>query len=357
MKTALYDRHLALGAKIVPFSGWQMPVQYQGVLAEHQAVRQVVGLFDVSHMGRIHVKGKDAECLLDFLSTNRVAGKPDGSVTYAIWCHPAGGTLDDVMIYKLDGAHFFVVVNASNRDKDLAYLKAQASLNGCKVVIEEHFEKSGMLALQGPTAQALLAPLLPEAASLKPMQVRRVGEGDCFISRTGYTGAGGFELYGPEDWIVGWWDLLLEKGKPIRPIGLGARDTLRLEMGFALYGHELHEGIAPNESVAAWAIKWDKPSFMGKDAMATLEREGKKRHAYGVRLVDKGVARQGCLVSQNGEIIGEVTSGSFSPTLGESIALILVVKPLQLGEHVGLSIRQTVCRAKVSPFPFLRKMI
>lgn len=358
MRTALYDRHLALGAKIVNFAGWEMPVQYQSVLAEHQGVRQAVGLFDVSHMGRIKVSGPDAERLLDFVSTNRIVGKSAGSATYTVWCHPHGGSVDDVIIYKIDNTHFFVIANASNRDKDLLHLGTQAQLQGLDVEIQEVFSQAGILALQGPSAFPLLSSLVPEVHSLKPMHFLSLSnQKEFFISRTGYTGAGGFELYGPADTIVEWWDMLMDKGQAydIQPAGLGARDTLRLEMGFALYGHELTDTIAPNESVSAWTVKWDKPFFLGKEALEKLEQSSAKRHPYGVRLLDRGIARQGCQVKQEDSIIGEVTSGSFSPTLGDGIALILVKAPLQIGDQISIQIRQNLCHAQVVELPFVRK--
>lgn len=360
MKTALYDRHIALGAKMIPFAGWEMPVQYKGILAEHQAVRQAVGLFDISHMGRIKVQGPDAERLLDFLSTNRLTQKSPRTATYTVWCHAHGGSVDDVIIYKRDAANFFIIANASNRDKDLVHLGTQAQLQDYEVEIQEVFSQEGILALQGPSAFPLLASLVPEVQVLKPMQFLSLGNEDCFISRTGYTGAGGFEFYASADKIVEWWDLLMEKGQAydIQPIGLGARDTLRLEMGFALYGHELSDTIAPNESVAAWTVKWDKPQFLGKKALEQIETIPTKRWPYGVRLLDKGIARQGCQVlkNENEEVIGEVTSGTFSPTLQESIALILVHTPLQIGDRIAIQIRQNLCRAQVIELPFVRKI-
>lgn len=357
MKTALYDRHVALGAKIIPFAGWEMPVQYKGILVEHQAVRQAVGLFDVSHMGRIHIRGTDAEKLLDFLSTNRITGKMPGSATYTVWCHAHGGSVDDTIIYKINDSHFFIIANASNRDKDLLHLGTQAQLQNAEVEIEEIFSHSGILALQGPLAFPLLTSLLPEIAALKPMHFLSLDHEKFFISRTGYTGAGGFEFYGLADKIVEWWDRLMDKGKEygIQPIGLGARDTLRLEMGFALYGHELNDTIGPNESVSAWTIKWDKPHFFGKEALEHLKNSSTKRHPYAVRLLDKGIARQGYPVLKEGTVVGEVTSGSFSPTLGESIALILVQAPLQVGEYIQIQIRQNLCHAQVVELPFVRK--
>lgn len=342
---------------MVPFAGWEMPVQYKSILAEHQAVRQGVGLFDVSHMGRIHIRGSDAEHLLDFLSTNCIIGKASGSATYTVWCHAHGGSVDDTMIYKIDDSHFFMVANANNRDKDFIHLETQARLQNAEVDIEEVFGQAGILALQGPASFPLLSSLVPEVASLKSMHFLSLDNGTFFISRTGYTGAGGYELYGSADKIVEWWDCLMEKGQEygIHPIGLGARDTLRLEMGFALYGHELSDTIAPSESVSAWTIKWNKVHFLGKEALESLQISIGKRWSYGVCLLDKGIARLGCPILKEGAVIGEVTSGSFSPTLGEGIALILVKAPLQPGEHIQIQIRQHLCRARVVALPFVRK--
>ena len=250
MKTPLYERHAALGAKLVPFAGWEMPIQYQGILTEHRAVREHVGLFDVSHMGRIIIKGADAEKLLDHASTNRISGKADGTATYTVWCNAHGGCIDDLIVYKINNTSFFVIANAANRDKDLSHIKSLAKQLNANVEITNAYSRSGIIALQGPSAFPMLTSLLPEAASIKPMHFIELKNENLFISRTGYTGAGGFEFYGSADEIIEWWDLLLDKGQIIwiQPIGLGARDTLRLEMGFALYGHELADDIAPNES-------------------------------------------------------------------------------------------------------------
>jgi aminomethyltransferase len=357
MRTALYHRHVDLGAKMVPFAGWDMPVHYQGILAEHQAVRQGVGLFDVSHMGRIEVKGPQAEKLLDFVSTNRIAGKLAGSATYTVWCHAHGGSVDDVIVSKINDQHFFVIANAGNRDKDVAHLKDQAQKENLEVQIEGCLPQHGILALQGPAALPLLASLIPEVQALKAMHFLSTDQGQLIVSRTGYTGAGGFELQGPEELIARWWDLLLDKGKAygIQPIGLGARDTLRLEMGFALYGHELSDQIAPSESVSAWTIKWDKAQFLGKEALNQLEQNGQKRWSYAIRALDKGIPRQGYPILQSDQSLGEVTSGTFSPSLQVGIGLILVRAPLKIGDQIAIQIRQNLCHAEVVDLPFVRK--
>lgn len=358
MKTALYDRHVALGAKMVSFAGWEMPIQYQGIIAEHRAVREDVGLFDLSHMGRIAVEGEGAIPLIDFLSTNQMQGKKDGSATYTVWCDEKGMSIDDLIVYQIDPSHLFVVANAANRVKDLAHIQTQADKQ-YTVNIDSAYEREGILALQGPQAGPLLSTFIPEAGALKPMHFIYLPNEEIYISRTGYTGAGGYELFGPADRMVTWWDLLLDKGRKwkIQPIGLGARDLLRLEMGFALYGHELSEEIAPTESVSAWTVKMDKPAFLGKDALKEIEKNGKKRFAYGLASLDKGIARQGCEVFLRDEAIGVVTSGTYSPTLGRSISLILVRTPLRQGEEVIVKVRQTFHHAQVVELPFVRKKI
>lgn len=328
---------------MVPFAGWDMPVQYKGIIAEHQAVRQGVGLFDVSHMGRILVEGPDAEKLLDFLSTNQIAGKPDGSATYTVWCHEHGGSVDDLLIYRENATLFFVIANAGNRQKDLQHLLQHSK--GMNVNIQDRYQEDGILSLQGPQAESVLSKMLPAVSTLKPMRFFHP-EPNLIISRTGYTGAGGFEIYAPNAEIVKWWDRLLQAGA--EPVGLGARDTLRLEMGFALYGHELSDTISPNESVAAWTVKGEK-EFLGKSALQ------KKRSAYGIKLIDRGIAREGFPIFKNDQKIGVVTSGTFSPTLNQAIALILVDQPLQLDDIVEVEIRQQKVRAQIVPIPFLRK--
>ncbi len=358
MKTALYDYHHGLGAKLADFAGWEMPIHYKGVIAEHHAVREAVGLFDVSHMGRIAVAGPDAEKLLNRLSTNQIEGRPVLSATYTVWCHDHGGSVDDVMIYKSEiPDHFFVVFNAANRQKDLTHIFEYA--DGMDVQIQDYFSGQGILALQGPQATALLSLLYPQAAEIKPMRFITLQDGveEIMISRTGYTGAGGFELFSSDNQIVKLWSLLLQKGQNygIEPAGLGARDTLRLEMGFALYGHELSDEIAPSESVSAWTVRLDKTDFIGKEALEKLDKSTKKRYAYGVKLIDPGIARQGYRVFKGGRDTGLVTSGSFSPTLNAAIALIMVDSPLLAGERIGIRIRQSLCQAELIQLPFVRK--
>lgn len=353
MKTALYENHLALGAKMVNFAGWDMPVQYTGIIPEHLAVRNGAGIFDVSHMGRILVEGNEAEKLLDYLSTNKIAGKPDLSATYTVWANASGSCVDDVIVYKQDQRHFFVVVNASNRQKDLDHLKRYSQAFDVKV--HDLFSTDGILAVQGPKAFEAGSRIFPEAPQIKPMTFLTVDyHGQSIIlSGTGYTGAGGFEVYAPFPVIVELWDRFLKEG--ILPAGLGARDTLRLEMGYALYGHELDESIYPSESVSSWTVKWNKRDFLGKEAMQQLEGSAKKRTEYGIVLLDKGIAREGYSVFQNGSPIGKVTSGTQSPSLNKAIAIILVEGQLKTGDRVEVQIRQNRTAAQVVPLPFYQK--
>lgn len=351
MKTLLYDRHRALGAKIVDFCGWEMPIQYQGIIPEHHAVRQNVGMFDVSHMGRILVSGKDAEKFLDYLSTNTITGKKNLTATYTVWCLESGGCVDDVIIYKQDSEHFFVIVNAGNREKDLKHLKLFAQ--SFDLQIQDRYAEEGILAVQGPLAAPIIEKIFEEAKTLKPMHfvsTTYCGE-SLVLSATGYTGAGGFELYASNTLIVQLWDRLLLEG--VSPIGLGARDTLRLEMGYALYGHELSEEIAANESVSAWTIKWNKPDFMGKAALSSLEQSPAKRFEYGIILLEPGIARVDYEVFYQEKRIGKVLSGTLSPTLNKAIAIVLVHEKLQIGTIVEVQIRQHRVKAQVVKLPFL----
>lgn len=341
---------------MVEFGGWEMPLQYQGIIPEHHNVRQRVGLFDVSHMGQIEVSGPEAEPFLDYLCTNRISGKPDFSAIYTVLPSANGGSIDDAIIYKQNRNLLFVVCNASNREKDLRHIQHEAK--SFRVSIKDHFQEKGILAIQGPMALAIVNQLFPEAANLKTMHFCLVpyrGE-EVILSCTGYTGAGGFEIYLSNALLPNLWDELLKMGIPygIMPVGLGARDTLRLEMGYALYGHEITDTIAPTESVSAWTVKWDKGDFLGKSALESLEKNPKKRSEYGAILIEPGIARAGYEVSMEGQVIGTVTSGTHSPTLNQAIAIILVDRHLEDGAFVEIKIRDRKCKAEVTRLPFIK---
>jgi aminomethyltransferase len=355
MKTALSDQHRALGAKFVDFCDWEMPVQYQGIIQEHNAVRQKAGIFDVSHMGRILVYGPQAETFLDYLSTNKIAGKPDFTATYTVWCNASGGCVDDVIIYKQNATNFFVIVNACNRQKDLEHLIRYS--REFDVRIQDRFAEDGIISMQGPSAIKIAAHIFPEAITIKPMHFTYLdyqGE-QIILSATGYTGAGGFEIYAPHTAIVALWERFLAEGKDegLVPVGLGARDTLRLEKGYALYGHELSDTIAASESVSAWTIKWDKQDFLGKSALVALEKSIEKRIEYGIVMLEPGIARADYEVFYEDKKIGTVTSGTLSPTLNKAIAIILVNQRLNVGDIVDVQIRQKRVKAQVIKLPFL----
>jgi len=354
MRTPLYDRHVALGAKIVDFAGWEMPLQYKGIIQEHHAVRNDVGIFDVSHMGRISVIGNEAEPFLDYLSTNKLIGKKNGSATYTVLPNDQGGSVDDVIFYKKDSNNYFLIVNAANRQKDLDHLKNYAK--NFDVQIQDHYQGEGILAVQGPKALEIGAKLFPEISSLKPMHF--IETESYILSGTGYTGAGGFEIYASSSTILKLWDQLLVEGQSekIQPVGLGARDTLRLEMGYALYGHELNDAIAPNESVSAWTVHWEKGDFLGKAAMATIQESPNKRSEHGLVLLEKGIAREGCEVFKGERLIGKVTSGTYSPTLDQSIAIILAEGEWSERDLVEVQIRQNRVKAQIKTLPFVKKI-
>ena len=352
-KTALYEKHLELGAKMVPFAGWEMPVIYEGVPQEHRQVREKVGLFDVSHMGRIDIIGPDAEKLLETISTNKISGKKEGSVVYTVLCNDEGGCIDDTLIYRLNQEHFFLVANASNREADLTHLKKQAK--PLRVEIREYYNDDGILALQGPFAMSLIRKIFPDLEDT-PMRVytQKWKDQTILISTTGYTGSGGIELFASNATIVALWDTLFELGAEfsMRPIGLGARDTLRLEMGFALYGHELNIDIHPIETIASWAVKMKKEHFIGRNSLEKLDNPRKQ---YGILLEKGGLPRQGFEVFHKETPIGVVTSGTHSPSLEQGIALVMVNQPLQEGEEVQIKIRKKLVKGKVHTLPFIKK--
>lgn len=350
-RTGLHAQHVALGAKMIEFSGWEMPLQYQGIIEEHLTVRRQVGLFDVSHMGRIDILGKEAEKLIDFLSTNRITGRKEGAAIYTVWCLETGGCLDDLIVFKHHDHHFSVIINASNRDKDLEHLRNYAQ--HYDVSIRAHYS-DGILAVQGPQASIILQSLFPTHALLKPMHVCSAGYrgAPLLISGTGYTGAGGFELYGPMDAIVELWSDILHIAAPlgIKPVGLGARNTLRLEMGFPLYGHELTESLLVTETLSHWTVKMEGRTFLGKPALLAHPQ---RRFPYAVRL-EKGIAREEYPVFFQGQRVGRVTSGTMSPSLKCGIALILVETNLHHGDNVEIEIRGQRHTAAVVNLPFLR---
>lgn len=355
MKTILYNEHCLLGARMIDFAGWMMPLQYTSIIEEHLTVRSSVGLFDVSHMGFINIKGKDAEKFLDFIATNNILNKKNFTSIYSPICNSKGGCIDDIIIFKEDSENFFLITNASNRDNDLNHLIQYAP--NYDVIIEENFSEIGILALQGPLSFDLLKEFL-DIDYIAPFHFIKTSYLDhsIYISHTGYTGEKGVEIIAPNTIIGNIWNNLLLIGKKysIKPIGLGARDTLRLEMGYALYSHELTEDITPIESVSKWAVKLSKDNFLGKEAI-----EAKMRspilYAYGITMIDNSIPRSGNNVSYEGISIGKVTSGSYSPSLQRPIALILINKKCELNDQINIEIRNKLWTAKICSLPFYSK--
>lgn len=361
-QTPLYDTHLKYGGKVIDFGGWALPVQYSGIIEEHEAVRNNAGLFDVSHMGEVMVEGKDAESYINYLVSNDVTKVKINQAQYSVLCYPDGGAVDDLLVYKLADEKYLVVVNASNTDKDFAWM--QEHLKG-DVTISNISDEVGQVAIQGPKAEAILQKLtetdLSQIAGFYFAQNVNVdGVTDILVSRTGYTGEDGFELYLAADKVAELWDKLLEAGKEdgLKPCGLGARDTLRFEAKLPLYGQELSKDINGLEAGMGFAIKVAKESdFIGKDALAKLKEEGIKRKIVGLEITGRGIARHDYKVfSTSGEEIGTVTTGTHSPTLKKSLALALVpTEYTQVGTEVKIEIRNKQVDAVVVKSPFYKR--
>jgi aminomethyltransferase len=378
-QTPLHACHLELGARMVGFAGWEMPVQYVGVIEEHRAVRTAAGLFDVSHMGEIRVRGTGAETFLQGLTPNDVARLPPGRAHYSGLLTERGTYVDDLLVYRLAADDFLVVVNASNAERDLAWVRehgpsvappagdatAGASAPGAGAAeIQDESDQYALLALQGPRALAILEPLAsappPGIAALRYYGFLRgeVAGVPAIISRTGYTGEDGFELYLPPDGAPEVWRRLLAAGAPhgLQPAGLGARDTLRLEAAMALYGHEIDERTTPLEAGLSWVVKLDKGPFLGRAALAAQQAAGLERTLIGFEVQGRGIARQGHTVLSDGRVVGEVTSGTWSPTLERAIGMahvpVALAKP---GTVLGLDVRGRTLSAVVVGLPFYRR--
>ncbi len=354
LRTALYPWHQQQGARFVPFAGWEMPLQYGGIVAEHRAVRTQAGMFDVSHMARFYCRGPQGAELLDELCTNAVAAMADYQVRYNLMCSAAGGTRDDVLVYRWpDG--FLVVANAANREKILLWL-AEHRRGGVEIV-DETFATS-MIAVQGPAAVSHVAELCgAAAASLKYYQAMQTRWRDVpvRISRTGYTGEDGFELIVPNAAAGPLWETLLQRG--VVPCGLGARDTLRLEAALPLYGHELSEEIGPIAAGLAWAVKFAKGDFVGREALLRQQQDATLPRRVGLVIEGRRAARAGSVIlDANGQTVGTVTSGSFCPWLEQSLAMGYV-SPAHAapGTALKVSAHGTELAAQVAPLPFYRR--
>ena len=356
-RTPLYAAHRRAGARLVDFAGWEMPVQYRGVIAEHLAVRRYAGLFDVSHMGESEVRGAGAEAFCQRLTANDVSRIKIGQAQYDLLLNDNGGVVDDVIFYRRQPDHFLICVNASNSDKDFQWIRNHATSG---VDVENVSEQYAQLALQGPVAEKILQPLTTHnLGAIKSFRFAEDGVAGtrCLIARTGYTGETGFELYC--DWhdVEKLWDDLLDAGSPsgLVPAGLGARDTLRLEKAYPLYGHELDEATTPLEAGLDWVVKFSKGSFIGREVLLRQKQQGVKRKLVGLELIEPGIARSEYPLLKDGRSIGRVTSGTRSPTLGRSIALgYVAAEEARIDNRLEVEIRNKTIRARIAPLPFYR---
>lgn len=362
-RTPLYQEHVKAGAKMVPFAGYEMPVQYRGgIIAEHKAVRERVGLFDVSHMGEFIVRGDRAAEFVNHVTTNDVSKLDPFQAQYGVLCNDQGAALDDCISYRLQGEQrdeYMIVVNASNRAKDYAWIKQFAQRFGVDLV--DRSDEIALLALQGPQAQAVLSGIA--SIELEPIKYYHCAYGEvagrrALISRTGYTGEDGFELYLEERDAVTVWQALHEEGKneALGGIGLGARDSLRLEMGYALYGNDLTEDNTPLEAGLGWVVKLDKPDFVGKAALEEQKKAGVRKKLVGFRLSERGFPRHGYEVRVDGEPAGEVTSGTVSPMLDQGIGMAYVAsESSKAGTQIQIMVRDKAAAAEIVRPPFYTK--
>ncbi|MDE6652906.1 MAG: glycine cleavage system aminomethyltransferase GcvT [Muribaculaceae bacterium] len=347
-ETCLHDRHVALGALMSPFGGFDMPIQYKGIVDEHNAVRTNIGVFDVSHMGEVLVSGNEAEKFVNFIFSNDVTGAPDGKIFYGMMLNPEGGVVDDLLVYKRNGHEFFLVPNAANIDKDWAWIEKNAENFDVEVKhLSDHYAE---LAVQGPKAEDTLRDVLGiDGSDLTFYTFKDItvdGE-PTIVSRTGYTGEDGFEIYSSHDVIRTMWDKLMEAG--VQPCGLGCRDTLRFEAGLPLYGDELTDDITPVEAGLAMFVRFEKPEFNGREVNARQKAEGPARKIVGLEVEGQAIPRHGYeVLNAEGETVGEITTGYHSITLDKNLAFALVkAEYSKLGTPLQVKVRRKVFPATV----------
>lgn len=357
-QTPLNAAHRALGARMVDFGGWDMPVQYSGILDEHSTVRNAAGLFDVSHMGEIEVRGPQALDLVNYVTTNNAAKLAVGQVHYSGLLYEQGGFVDDILVHKVADDHYFLCVNASNQDKDYEHIAAHNSWN-CSV--ENNGARYAQIAVQGPRAIDILQKLT--ATDLSAIRYYWFADGEVSgaparIARTGYTGEDGFEIYVDPSQAEARWNELLDAGRDfgLKPAGLGARNTLRMEAGMALYGHEIDASISPLEAGLQWIVKFDKGDFLGRAVLERQKAEGLKRKLIGFEMRGRGIGRDGYEVRVAGEPAGWVTSGGPSPTLNKNIGMCYLPASLaQPGQAIEVMVRNQPVEAVTIPIPFYKR--
>lgn len=338
-RTCLYDKHVKLGALISPFGGYDMPIQYSTIIDEHQAVRTDCGVFDVSHMGEVTVKGPDAERYVQHIFTNDVSKIADGQILYGMMCYENGGTVDDLLVYRMGKNDFFLVINAANIDKDWQWMNQNAS--GFDIELLNRSEDYGQIAVQGPNSESVVENVLGlQCRELTFYTVKTIG--DVIVSRTGYTGEDGFEIYASHNYICECWDKLMDSGV-CKPCGLGCRDTLRFEVGLPLYGDELSADISPVMAGLSMFCKFDKPEFVGRESLLRQKTDGVERKLVGIELAGKAIPRHGYAVLSGGEPVGEVTTGYHSISTDKSVCMALVkAEHAKLGTPLDVQIRKKV---------------
>ncbi len=359
-KTPLHARHVALGARMVPFGGWDMPVEYSGITAEHMAVRERAGIFDVSHMGEIEIAGSNALDAVQRISCNDASKLAVGQTQYSGLLTPAGTFIDDLLVYRLAPQHFLLVVNASHIAKDYAHIAREVKAAGDAIAVDAS-TRYALLAVQGPEALTVLQPLTSvDLASLKYYWFAHgeVAGVRGTISRTGYTGEDGFEIFAPPASVDRLWQAILEAGVPLglTPCGLGARDTLRLEASMRLHGNDIDETTTALEADLGWIVGWKKPDFIGADTLRAQKAAGVDRKIVGFEMIDRGIARQGHEIYASGIRLGTVTSGTQTPYLKKAIGMGYVPPPSAVpGSEIEIDIRGRRARARVVPMPFYKR--
>lgn len=357
-RTSLYNAHVAAGARMVEFGGWEMPVQYAGIVEEHRAVRTAAGLFDVSHMGEVEVEGSGALDSVQQLVTNDAGRLTSGQGMYTPMCTPAGGIIDDLTVFRLDGGRYLFVVNAATSAKDFAWIAEHVT----HAQARDRSAELALLALQGPKAQAILQRVTrADLASLQYFHVvedAAVAGARCLISRTGYTGEDGFEIACPWESAPEVWTALMDAGSRdgLVPVGLGARDTLRLEAGHMLYGSDIDETTTPLEAPLGWTVKMDKGGFIGRQALLEQKQAGVRRRLVGFEMAERAIPRHGYTLASGGDAIGSVTSGTFGPWVQKSIGMGYVEKAhAQPRSEIDVEIRGKPARARVVKLPFYKR--
>ncbi len=357
-KTPLHDVHQELGAKMVDYYSYKMPLQYDSIISEHRSVRNDAGLFDISHMGEIVIEGSGATEFVQKIITNDVSGLPDCTAVYTPICDEEGGTVDDIVVYKYNTEKYMLVVNCATTKRDLKWINSHKMDNAS---IRNVSDQISLLAVQGPNSEEIIRFVFGEkCASLSRFQFTELIENEMkpTVSRTGYTGEDGFEIFVDNLHCVELWDLLLKEGKEmgLKPAGLGARDTLRLEAGYLLFGNEIDDFTTPIEAGIGWTVKFDKPDFIGKDALLRSKKNGSKRQLIAFKMLDKGIPRTNNDIVCHGNVIGKVTSGTFSPTLEIGIGTGYVLKHIAENKRqISIRIRETDFPAKIVDTPFITK--